>query len=35
MFEIVMSLILDDIIPAIAFIIPIYLFFGVVNKWMK
>lgn len=35
MFEIVMSLILDDIIPALAFIMPIYLVFGVINQWIK
>lgn len=35
MFEIVMSLILEDIIPAIVPILVIYLMFGVINLWLK
>ena len=35
MFEIVMSLIVDDIIPALSLVILIYLMFGVINQWMK
>lgn len=35
MFEIVMSLILNDIIPALSFVILIYLMFGVINQWLR